>query len=288
VSRAGAGPVRLPPLERTDTAPMTARANASPAGLDPANFQSAYELPSSTGGGGQTVAVVDAYDDPNIESDLAVYRDKYWLPSCTTANGCFRKVNQNGLTAPLPAGNYGWAAEESLDVEMVSAACPNCHILLVEANSSGPDLYTAVKTAVNLQIRARDSAGSALTYRATGLPVGLAITATSGSISGTPTMTGTSSVTVSAADASGASASTAFSWTITAGATPPVVTVTNPGARTSVVGTAASLQIKAVGSIASTLTYKATSLPGGLTINPGTGLISGTPTVTGSTRRRWR
>jgi subtilase family serine protease len=88
-------------------------------------------------GYGRTVGIVDAYDDPNVESDLATYRSNYGLPACTTANGCFHKVAQDGSTnypAQEPSGK-NWAAEESLDVEMVSATCPNCHIVLVETNS---------------------------------------------------------------------------------------------------------------------------------------------------------
>ena len=75
-------------------------------------------------------------DDPNAESDLATYRSTFGLPACTTANGCFRKVNQNGAASPLPATDTGWAAEISLDVDMVSAVCPSCHILLVEASTA--------------------------------------------------------------------------------------------------------------------------------------------------------
>jgi subtilase family serine protease len=93
---------------------------------------------------------VDAYDDPNAESDLAVYRSHYGLHACTTANGCFRKVNQTGGTS-YPAGDTGWSQEISLDLDMVSAICPNCHILLVEANSANfSDLGTAVNEAVAL------------------------------------------------------------------------------------------------------------------------------------------
>ncbi|HEU5270840.1 MAG TPA: S53 family peptidase [Jatrophihabitans sp.] len=125
--------------------------DVTPSGYGPASLQSAYALPSSTAGSGQTVAIVDAYDDPNAESDLTTYRSQYGLPACTTANGCFRKVNQSGATSPLPAANTSWAGEISLDVDMVSAVCPNCHILLVEANSAYlSDLGTAVNTAVSL------------------------------------------------------------------------------------------------------------------------------------------
>jgi subtilase family serine protease len=122
-------------------------ASSSPSGYNPLDLQSAYNLPSATAGNGQTVAIVDAYDDPHAESDLGVYRSQFGLPACTTANGCFRKINQNGGTK-YPRGNIGWAEEISLDLDMVSAICPNCHILLVEANSNRfSDLATAVDQA---------------------------------------------------------------------------------------------------------------------------------------------
>ncbi|MFL6077272.1 MAG: hypothetical protein ACJ73S_28260 [Mycobacteriales bacterium] len=127
--------------------------DAKPGGLGPSNLQSAYKLPSSSAGSGATVAVVDAQDDPNAESDLATYRSQYGLPACTTANGCFKKVDQNGGTN-YPAPDSGWAGEISLDVDMVSAICPNCHILLVEANTANMnDLGAAVNTAVSLGAR---------------------------------------------------------------------------------------------------------------------------------------
>jgi subtilase family serine protease len=122
----------------------------SPSGYNPADLQSAYKLASATAGSGQTVALVDAYDDPNAESDLGVYRARFGLTACTTANGCFRKVDQNGGTT-YPRGNKSWAQEISLDLDMVSAICPNCHILLVEATTSSfPNLATAVDEAANL------------------------------------------------------------------------------------------------------------------------------------------
>jgi subtilase family serine protease len=121
-------------------------------GLHPADIRSAYNLPS-TGGSGSTVAIVDGGDDPNAASDLAVYRKAFGLPACTTANGCFRKANESGATdgSGLPAGNQQWSEEIALDLDMVSAVCPQCHILLVEANSSDIDDFgTAVDTAVRL------------------------------------------------------------------------------------------------------------------------------------------
>jgi subtilase family serine protease len=117
-------------------------------GYGPSDLDSAYNVPTTLGSG-KTVAIVDAYDDPNAASDLSTYRSNFGLPACTTGNGCFKKVNQNGATSPLPAANSGWASEIMLDLEMVSAICPNCHILLVEASSpTTANLGTAVNTAV--------------------------------------------------------------------------------------------------------------------------------------------
>src|SRR5207248_8848239 len=107
----------------------------NPSGYGPADLQAAYTLPSSTAGAGQTVAIVDAYDDRTAENDLGVYRAQYGLPPCTTANGCFKKVNQTGGSTP-PSANASWGQEISLDIDMVSAICPNCNILLVESNSA--------------------------------------------------------------------------------------------------------------------------------------------------------
>ena len=128
-----------------------ATAHASVSGYGPADIQSAYNLASAAAanGSGETVALVDAQDDPNAESDLATYRSEFGLPACTTANGCFSKVDENG-GSNYPSPDSGWAGEISLDLDMVSATCPNCHILLVEADSAGmDDLGTAVNTAVS-------------------------------------------------------------------------------------------------------------------------------------------
>jgi subtilase family serine protease len=119
-----------------------------PSGYGPADLQAAYGL--SSGGFGQTIAIVDAYDHPYVENDLKVYRAQFGLPPCTSASGCFRKVDQNGGTS-YPRTDRGWALEISLDVQMASAICPSCNILLVEAASSSfADLGTAVNTAVRL------------------------------------------------------------------------------------------------------------------------------------------
>ncbi|MGX4735508.1 S53 family peptidase [Kitasatospora griseola] len=108
--------------------------NATPSGYGPSDLTSAYNLPAN-GGAGATIAIVDAYDDPNAEADMAVYRAQYGLPACTTANGCFKKVNQTGGSS-LPSPNSGWAGEISLDLDMVSAVAPNAHVILVEATSA--------------------------------------------------------------------------------------------------------------------------------------------------------
>ena len=126
------------------------RHESTPVGYGPADLQSAYSLPSATAGANETVAVIDAYDDPNAARDLTVYRSQYGLPPCTTTNGCFRKVDENGGHAnPDPDG--GWAQETSLDLDMVSATCPRCRILLVEADTASmANLGAAVDTAVRL------------------------------------------------------------------------------------------------------------------------------------------
>ncbi|MEY9873063.1 subtilase family serine protease [Streptacidiphilus sp. MAP12-33] len=124
-------------------------AAATPSGYGPGDLLSAYNLPAN-GGAGATIAIVDAQDDPNAESDLATYRAQYGLPACTTDNGCFQKADQGGGTN-YPSADSGWAGEISLDLDMVSAVAPNAHIILVEANSANmSDLGTAVNEAVSL------------------------------------------------------------------------------------------------------------------------------------------
>jgi hypothetical protein len=119
-------------------------------GLSPSDLHHAYKLPSEAGTS-QTIALVDAYDDPHAEADLRVYSEAFGLPACTSANGCFRKVNQRGEANHLPEANEGWAVEISLDIETAHAICQNCHILLVEAaNASYEDLATAELTAGRL------------------------------------------------------------------------------------------------------------------------------------------
>jgi hypothetical protein len=127
-------------------------------GYTPDDLASAYGLSPSGSGAGQTVAVVDAYDDPTVEADLGVFDAYYGLPACTTANGCFEKVGQDGSPTDLPraadtagSDSDGWDGEIALDVETVHSICPSCKVLLVEANSNGAhDLGDAADEAVAL------------------------------------------------------------------------------------------------------------------------------------------
>jgi hypothetical protein len=145
-------------------------------GLRPQDLHSAYRLPTEAGST-QTIALVDAYNDPNAEADLESYDSEFGLPKCTTANGCFEQLNQNGKSSPLPfpqtdteltsaesqcsGGNEedcflaeeaeGWSVEISLDIETAHATCQNCHIALVEADSTGyEDLESAEEGAVRV------------------------------------------------------------------------------------------------------------------------------------------
>ncbi|WP_125568847.1 Ig domain-containing protein [Nocardioides baekrokdamisoli] len=169
-------------------------------------------------------------------------------------------------------------------------ACDISHVIVggQQANTvtvTNPGSQTGtVGTAKSLQIAANDSGGAAMTYAATGLPAGLSINANTGLISGTPTTSGTSNVTVTATDTTGVSGSTSFAFTVNPVAPQGnTVTVTNPGNQTATVGTGKSVQIHATDSSSSaTLTYSATGLPAGLSINANTGLISGTPSAAGT------
>ena len=109
--------------------------NATPQGYGPADLQSAYGVAGVSGSGTPTVAIVDAFGYRNAEADLTVYRSQYGLPACTTANGCLKIVGQSGGKPPSRV-DTGWDQEQALDLDMVSAACPSCHILLVEASSA--------------------------------------------------------------------------------------------------------------------------------------------------------
>ena len=123
----------------------------------PAYIQQAYDLAAlaQSAGGNETIAIVDAYDSATAESDLATYRATFNLPPCTTANRCFQKVNEWGNPSPLPMappqGKTGWRTEIALDLDAVSALCPNCKIELVEAFSDKiTDLAEAQYAAAHL------------------------------------------------------------------------------------------------------------------------------------------
>ncbi len=144
----GAGAVSLP------EGSMSSTPASAPAAGTPAFLQQAYDLTylSQTAGAGDTVAIVDVGDDLSAQGDLATYRSTYGLPPCTTGNGCFTKVNQTGGASPLPSpAGSDWEAEISLDLDAISALCPNCHILLVETNSSSiSDLDAGIAAAIGL------------------------------------------------------------------------------------------------------------------------------------------
>jgi hypothetical protein len=162
----------------------TADLLTAPSGYGPSSLRSAYRV-TSLGRGSTTIAIVDAYGYPNAERDLGVYRAQFGLPACTTANGCFRKVNQSGGTYN-PSANTGWDQEQALDLDMVSAMCPDCHILLVQANSASyGNLATAVNMAARLGAHAISNSygggesGSAY-YEGAYNHAGIAVTASSG------------------------------------------------------------------------------------------------------------
>ena len=156
---------------------------AGPAGYGPADIRSAYHLPAA--GAGRTVAIVDGYDDPTAASDLAKYRTRYHLPACTTHNGCLHIVNQDGGSS-LPQTNAAWSTEISLDLDMVSATCARCRILLVEATTSSmANLATAVDYAATQHVAAISNSysGADTAQVAAYNHPGIAITAATGDTS---------------------------------------------------------------------------------------------------------
>ncbi len=116
-------------------------------GIDPQELQSAYDTPAS-GGEGQTVALIEAYSYKAAEKDLAKYRARYGLPACTKKGSCFRHLNAQGGKPHNRNGNAGWETETALDLDMVSSACPHCHILLIDEAVTLKELGEAVDTAV--------------------------------------------------------------------------------------------------------------------------------------------
>ena len=136
---------------RADGTPLGGKAAVSaspPSGLSPADLRNAYHL-TLTGSNATVIAIVDAYGYPRAESDLATYRAQFGLPQCTVASGCLTRINQRGGTT-LPVTDTGWSQEQALDIEMASAICPACRILLVEADDdSEANLAAAVAMAAS-------------------------------------------------------------------------------------------------------------------------------------------
>jgi hypothetical protein len=119
-------------------------------GLTPGDLGTAYGL-KTTGGKGQTVAIVDAYNDPDINADLQTFDSQYSLSACSTGNHCLKVVNETGGSTPPADDTSGWSSEESLDVETVHSVCQGCKIILVEATTPDTsDLATAEDTAVSM------------------------------------------------------------------------------------------------------------------------------------------
>jgi hypothetical protein len=122
-------------------------------GLTPSDFATAYGYNPAAAVTGQTIAIVDAFNDPAINADLGKFDTQYGLPACTIANGCLKVVNQTGTTSPLPPNDTtGWSVEESLDVEAAHSVCQKCKIILIEATSNSfANLETGEKEAATLK-----------------------------------------------------------------------------------------------------------------------------------------
>jgi subtilase family serine protease len=119
-------------------------------GKTPANLRDAYKI-TANGSSSTIIAIVDAFGYDHAEDDLGVYRAQWGIPACTTANGCFKKLNQRGKQGHYPAQNIGWAQESALDLDMASAMCPNCTLYLVEADSNSfKNLGASVDMAASL------------------------------------------------------------------------------------------------------------------------------------------
>jgi hypothetical protein len=166
-------------LERTPDGKTTIN------GKTPSDLRSAYKI-TGTGSSSTIIALVDAYGYTNAESDLGVYRAQWGIPACTTANGCFEKLNQEGQQGNYPAQDIGWAQESALDLDMASAMCPNCKIFLLEANSNGySDLAATVDEAATLGAHAISnsyggSESGTQSYESSYDHKGLAVTASTG------------------------------------------------------------------------------------------------------------
>lgn len=120
-------------------------ASLTPLGMSPAQIKKAYGFPAALQGLGQTIAIVDAMDNPNVESDLNTFSTQFGLPACTTANGCFSKVYSGGTQ---PAGDTSWGLEMSLDVQWAHAIAPQAKIILVETPDADGGLYEGILVAI--------------------------------------------------------------------------------------------------------------------------------------------
>jgi subtilase family serine protease len=166
------GPVRCFAHVRTHETGEV-RPFAAPNGYGPPDLVAAYSIPTNITTK-PVIAIVDAYGYTALESDLAMYRSQYGLPACTKANGCLNVINQSGQATPLPVDpptTDDWTVETALDVDMASAACPNCKILVVQAtDNAGDGLYTAQMAAA--------AAGATVISNSWGGPEGGPVTAT--------------------------------------------------------------------------------------------------------------
>jgi hypothetical protein len=159
--------MRLRDLSRAPLA-RTVDGNVVP-GYGPAQLQKAYELTKDVANPGGTVIIVDAFGYPTLEGDLGVYRKEFGLPKCDKVSGCLHILNQDGKPKPLPSpptgSDLGWIGEQALDVDMVSANCPNCHIVMIEANTNYDyPLYHAENTAARLHPSAISNSWGAPEY----------------------------------------------------------------------------------------------------------------------------
>lgn len=141
------GNVSCGAIRRLDVLPQLTLLPSLIAGYQPSDLASAYKVPQGASGG--TIGIVIAYGNPNAESDLATYRSTFGLPACGTGNGCLRFINGADGSSALPPGNETWAQEMSIDLDMASAICPNCKLLVSEAPSADIEvLTTAMQTAI--------------------------------------------------------------------------------------------------------------------------------------------
>ena len=173
-----------------------------PSGLGPFDLAAAYGLPDPRGSAwvwnGRKVIIIDAYDNPRAEFDLAVYRQTFGLPPCTTANGCFKRISQEKGTR-LPRADVVWGQEIDLDLQMASAICPLCKITLIAATSPQlPDITRAARRAVSRNTSAisnsyaTDESPENNAFESAYDQAGIAVTASSGDVGYASTFPATS------------------------------------------------------------------------------------------------